>query len=169
MSDLENFHLSKKSQVLIYSITGVAAFAALLLVFSPATIEQREAFTNFMIGISALEIGLMLYLFRRKFPAWEKFWDSMAILLLFMASVGLTFPLLVEYHVGVYYFLLIYLIGLNGWLFFAKHVIYGKNNWQDDPTKKRTLVPWYILIGLFFPMAIALVVFASEIPNWLSL
>lgn len=166
MSNIEKFRFSKKVRIFIFIILGVAISAALFVGLSPASLEQREAFTKFLLGIVALEIGLMLYGLRRKYPTLEKFLDSLTILILFMASVGLTIPLLLAYHLGMYFFLPIYLLGLNGWLFFAQYVIYGKNNWQKDHTKKWTLVPWYLLIGSFFAGAIALVVFAPRIPNW---
>ena len=167
MSDDVQFRFSTKTRIFIFIILGVAVFVALFIVLSPASPEQREAFTNFLLGMVTLEMGLMLYGLHRRFPVWRKFIESMTILTLFMAPVGLIVPLLLSYHVGMYYFLPAFLIGLNGWLFFAKHIIYGKNNWDENPTKKWTLVPWYILICGFFAGTIVLVVIAPHIPNWL--
>lgn len=163
-----SFQFSTKARIFIFIILGMAICAALFLILSPASLEQRKSFTDFLLGLVALEIGVMLYGLHRRFPTWRKLIDSMTILILFMAPVGLTIPLLLSYRIDMYYFLPTFLIGLNGWLFFAKHIIYGKNKWHEDPTKKWTLVPWYVLIGAFFAGAIVLVVVAPHMPGWTS-
>ncbi len=122
--------------------------------------------TNLLIAITGLEIGLILFLLIRKKPETKNFVASMTILILVMAVVGGTIPFLTEHKGFMYLFPLIYLVGLNGWLFFAKDKVYGKENWQKDPTHRKILVPWYILMGSFFPGTIALVVFIPVYPNW---
>ena len=127
---------------------------------------MEGALGNFLIGIVALEIGVMLILLRRKHPESENFVTSMAVLILIMSAVSLTFPVLVEHKGLVYYFLPIYLLGVNGWLLVAKHFIYRKANWQKDGTYKQTLVPWCMLMAGFFPGSIALVIYIPQILNW---
>ena len=127
---------------------------------------MEDPLRDFLIGILALVIIIMLFVVRRRFPQADKFVHSMAILIPVMALVGLTVPLLVEHPGYMYYFLPIYLLGVNGWLFVSKHFVYKKINWQKDGTYKQTLVPWCILMGSFFPGAIALVVFIPHIPNF---
>jgi len=168
LSDEIQFRLNRKSRIIIFIILGVAVCAALFLVLSTSSLEQSQAFATFLAGIVAVVIGVMLFVIHRRRPDLRNFLESISLLILFMAVVGLTVPLFLSYHVTIYYFLPTFLIGLNGWLFFTIHIIYGKNNWHEDPTKKWALVPWYLLIGAFFPGAIALVVIAPHIPNWVS-
>lgn len=136
MSDNIQFRLNTKTRIFVYVILGVAVCATLFLVLFVDSPEQHQASSNFIASIVALVIGVMLFLIYRIFPAWRNFLEAMPLLILFMASVGLIVPLLVSYHVSIYYFLPVFLIGLNGWLFFTKHIIYGKNNWDEDPTKR---------------------------------
>jgi hypothetical protein len=86
----------------------------------------EDPLRDFLISIVALEIGLMLFFLHRKKPNWKNFLNSMTMLGLIMAPVSLTIPILVQYQGWMYYFPLIYLVGLNLWLFFAKYKIYGK-------------------------------------------
>ena len=168
MTEFEKPHPSKKSRIIVLAILSIVIIGALHVALSPATIEQQKAFSELLIGLLALAIGIMLFGLYRKFPTYEQFLDSMTILILFMAPVGLSVPLLIAYHIDMYFLLPIYLACLHVWLFFVKHIIYGKNNWKTDPTKKWVLVPWYLLMGVFFAGAIALVFFAPYMPNWIS-
>lgn len=152
----------------MYVLSAIGICVALFLALSNSSLEQHKAFANFVIGIDALLIGIMLFVIYRRFPAWRKFVESMTLLILFMTPAGLIVPLLLSYNITIYYFLPAYLACLFGWLLFSQHIIYGKNNWHVDPTKKQTLVPWFILIGLFLVGAIAIVVVAPHVPNWFS-
>jgi len=126
----------------------------------------EDPIRDFLIGFLALVIVIMLFVVHRRFPQADKFVHSMAILIPIMALVGLTVPLLVERPGYMYYFLPIYLIGLNGWLFFARYGIFDRDNWYEDISYEPVRRVWFILIGVFFPGAIALVVFIPHIPNF---
>ena len=166
MSNDVQFRLNRKLQIFFYVILGAVTSAALLVALDPSkSIEQNKALTEFWAGVGAAAIGVLLFFIHRRYPNLKNFVESMPILTLFMAVAVLTIPLFLSYHVSVYYFLPVFLIGLNGWLFFTQHVIYGKNNWHTNPTKKYALVPWYILMGGFFVGTITFVVVASSIPN----
>ena len=126
---------------------------------------MEGALSNFVIGIVALEIGVMLIILYRKHPESENFVTSMTVLSLIMSAVSLTFPVLAEHKGFVYYFLPIYLLGVNGWVLVVKHFIYHNVNWQKDGTYKQTLVPWYMLMAGFFPGSIVFVIYIPHIPN----
>jgi len=126
----------------------------------------QEPLTNFLIGIIALEIGLLLFFLRRKFPQFNHFFDSMIILILFMASISPTIGLLSEHKGGMYWFILIFLIGTHVWLVFTRYVIFDKNKWHDDISFKPVQRAYFVLMGLFFVGSILLVIFIPLIPKW---
>ena len=120
---------------------------------------MEDPLRDFLFGIVALEIGLFLFWLRRKFPQYHHFFDSMTILMLFMAAVSPTIGILSEHKGFMYFFIPIFLAGANGWLFFARYVIFDKDNWHGDISFKPVRTTYLTLIGLFFPGAILLVIF----------
>ena len=127
---------------------------------------MENAILNFEISILALVIGIMLFVMYRKYPQYKNFMDSMTMLLLIMAPVGLTIPIISEYKGGMYLFPVFYFLGLTGWLFFTKHMIYGKELWQKERTYKWTMLPWWMLIATLIPGTIVLVVIIPYFSKW---
>jgi hypothetical protein len=121
---------------------------------------MEDPFINFLIGILALTIGILLF-FVRKMKGAEKSVDSWVILILIMSATSLTIPLLAQYKGGWYYFSPIYILAVNGWLFFAKNVIIGKDNWLPEKDKAYNQVRrlWFFLMGVFFVITIFFVVY----------
>ena len=127
---------------------------------------MENAFTDLLISINVLLIGFMLFALRKKAPQYAHFLESMTMLMTFMSVVAPTISVLSEYQGGMYFFIPIYLTGINGWLLFARYAIFDKNKWHTDISFKPVRVTWFVLMGGFFPGVIAFVVFAPYISNW---
>ena len=118
---------------------------------------------NFLISLTALVIGFALFFLRRK-NRYEKSVDSLVTIILIMATVGLTYPLLAEYKGYRYFFPPIFLLATNVWLFFAKNKIITEIIWlqRKDQACNVVLICWSVLMIGFFVITIYLVV---SIPN----
>ena len=142
------FRLTRKARITIYILLAIGVSVALFLVFSPASLKQREAFTDFTLGVISLEIGIVLFVIYRRFPIWRKFVESMTLLILFMAPAGLIVPLLLSYGVTIYYFLPTYLACLFGWLFFS-FILSMMNNGTSENFGVGYTILFIIGFGLF--------------------
>lgn len=121
--------------------------------------------TDFLLSISGFEFGLLLFFLNRK-RKFTKFAESMTILLQMMAPTALTIPLLLEYKGYIYFFLPIYLVAINGWLFFTRNIVIGKIEWQiETETKKVIRRLWLGLAFGFIGLTIILVTMFPHIPK----
>lgn len=127
---------------------------------------MEDPLIDFLIGFIAFAIGLSLF-FLRRIHGKEKFVDSMTTIFLIMAPTTLTIPLLAEHKGYIYFFLSIYLLAVNGWLFFAKNFIFGKIHWQEKTaTYRAVLTLWSVLMIGFFVGSIVMVVIVPHIPKF---
>ena len=70
-----------------------------------------------------------------------------------------TIPLLAQYKEGyIYFYLPIYLLALNGWLFFSKYVIFGKIDWQIENDAKKGIRKTYLVLAFGFIVVLILLV-----------
>lgn len=117
---------------------------------------------DFLTSIIAFEIGLLLFFLNRKYKV-TKFVESVTMLLLMMAPATLIIPLLAPYQGYIYFFLPIYIIAINGWLFFTRNIIFGKIDWQIETIDKKGVRKIYLILAFgFVSVLILLITFAPH-------
>ena len=116
---------------------------------------------EFLTSISAFEIGLLLFFLAKK-PKLKKFADSMTILTLIINPATWTIQLLAEYKGFIYFFLPIYLVAINGWLFFTRYVIFD-NDWQAEDDAKKGVRKVYLILAFGFVAVLILLI--EFVPN----